>query len=104
MVASAQGSPKKREADEWAKLAVEEPDTRGMAWLLLGLDSRTRDAASQRPIPRTPRVGGHREEVGGGSVVDWRPDLQEEIQDTEQADLSPTARLRVAARGSPQGY
>jgi len=47
-------------AGEWAKLAAEEPDARGVEWL--GYSERMGGTASQ--IPRTPQARDLREEVG----------------------------------------
>jgi len=69
-------------ADEWAKLAAEEPDTVGVEWLRYLNRDKARNASPT--ISCTSQVGGHEEEVGGGTTMGWRPDLQEEVHNAEE--------------------
>jgi len=49
VVPGAQGSLREREVDEWAKLAAEEPDARGVEWFSYTDRPGARDAATQIP-------------------------------------------------------
>jgi len=69
--------PGNEKADEWAKLAAEEPDARGVEWL--GYSDRTE--ARAMPLPRSlahlkREISGG---VGGSAPTGWRPDVQEEV-------------------------
>jgi len=67
------GVPGNGKADERAKLAAEETDTRGVEWLKYGPTRGARTAVAQ--IARTLQAGDRGEEMSGGAVVGWRPDL-----------------------------
>jgi len=69
-------------ADEWAKIAAEEPDARGGCGLL-GSGRGTHDAP--RGLLRT-LSGRSPGEVGGGAPVGWWPDLQGGIPDASEPE------------------
>ena len=71
-------------ADEWAKIAAEEPDTPGVEWL----NYADRDAPPT--IPRQSQARDLGEEVGGGTTMGRGSDLQEEIPHARE----PEARRR----------
>lgn len=83
MVPAHKGLPGYEQADEWAVIAVDEPDTHRMEWF--GYSNRaqqggsTCDAALQ--VPRTLQASDLGKEVGRGDAINGRPDLGEEIRD-----------------------
>jgi len=87
-------------ADEWAKLATEEPDARGVEWL------GDLDRAEARPMPLPGRShassGTSRRRCGlrRGSGREAGPPKR---STGCRAVRSPTARLQIVLKGSPQG-
>jgi len=75
------GAAGNERADKWAKIAGEEPDTRGVEWLCYSDRPRHAHCLSQDLLHTSS--GGFRKEVGGGTAVDSRPEFQEEIQDAD---------------------
>ena len=64
-------------ADEWAKIAAEEPDTRGVEWLSYS------DRIDARPMPLPRSLGNLKREITDKKWAEarrgWRPDLQAEV-------------------------
>jgi len=64
-------------ADEWAKIAAEEPDTRGVEWLSYS------DRTEVRAMPLTRSLANLKREI---SEKKWRPDLQDDIPDAKKSE------------------
>jgi ribonuclease HI len=62
-----QGAPENEKADEWAKLAAEEPGARGVEWLQAGARPSLREQ-----VERSPLLG-------------WKPSHHQEVQAAAQA-------------------
>jgi len=63
------------EADKWARLAAEKPGTRG--------------GGTPRPtpaIPHKPQARNLGEEVGGGTPMGWRSDLEDEVPHAKEPE------------------
>jgi len=72
----------RKKADEWARIAAEEPETRGVEWL------RYSDRAEARAMPPPRCLANIRRTVSekkwAGAPVGWGQDLQGEIPDAEK--------------------
>jgi len=68
-------------ADEWAKLAADEPDTQGVeGWTYS-------DRPEETPLPKSlANIRREISEKDGGSTVGRRPDLQKQVQDAEKPE------------------
>jgi len=84
------GVPGNEEADEWAKLAAEDPDARGV--------ELRRPIQRATDTPRTPQAGDLGEEVGRRSVAESSAGNTSCL-----ASSSRMGRWLVVTRGSPPG-
>jgi len=84
-------------ADEWAKIAAEEPDTRGVEWLNYSDRTEVRTMSLPRSLANLKR-----EISGGSAAMGWRSDLQDKIHTKCRKATSRTARSLKVPRGSFQ--
>jgi hypothetical protein len=91
-----QGVVGNNEADKWAKLAAEEPDTHGVEWLGFA------DKYGRRPMPLPRSLAGDiREEVGRGAEPGGGTHHVKKVQDAEGTAAEQSGREMPEETGQP---